>query len=158
MTSTTTRCLILACGNTLRQDDGVGPWLAEWARERFHDRAEVSVIARQQWTPDLAEDIAGAESVVFLDCSMEAAAGAIQLVPVEVASGDSTFGTHHSGAPELLAMGKELFHSQPRSALLLTVGAGSIEFGERFSEPVTAALAEASSLLEKTVLQLLSGA
>jgi Ni,Fe-hydrogenase maturation factor len=29
------RVLILACGNTLRSDDGVGPWLAEWAEQHF---------------------------------------------------------------------------------------------------------------------------
>ena len=35
MNPTPARCLILACGNTLRSDDGVGPWLAEWAEETF---------------------------------------------------------------------------------------------------------------------------
>ena len=54
-------CLILACGNTLRSDDGVGPFLAEWAAERFRENADVRVVATQQWTPDLAERIAEAD-------------------------------------------------------------------------------------------------
>ena len=65
MTQQKVRCLILACGNTLRSDDGVGPWLAEWAEERFLSETGVSVLIRQQWTPELAEDIARSESVLF---------------------------------------------------------------------------------------------
>src|ERR1700690_2062792 len=60
-------CLVLACGNTLRSDDGIGLRLAEWAAERFRDDGHVRVVARQQWTPDLAKDIAGADSVLFVD-------------------------------------------------------------------------------------------
>jgi Ni,Fe-hydrogenase maturation factor len=40
MTPTQARCLILACGNTLRGDDGVGPWLAEWAEKRFREESQ----------------------------------------------------------------------------------------------------------------------
>ena len=60
MAATPVRCLVLACGNTLRSDDGVGPWLADWVEARFAAEPTVRVIARQQWTPDLAEDIAQA--------------------------------------------------------------------------------------------------
>ena len=55
------RCLILACGNTLREDDGVGPFLAQWAEERWRDDPRVRVLCDHQWTPDMAEEIAAAE-------------------------------------------------------------------------------------------------
>ena len=70
MKLTKARCLVLSCGNTLRGDDGIGPWLAEWAEERFKDEAGVRVVSRQQWTPDLVEEIAEAETVLFVDCSL----------------------------------------------------------------------------------------
>ncbi len=35
MNQTPIQCLILACGNTLREDDGVGPFLAQWAEEHW---------------------------------------------------------------------------------------------------------------------------
>jgi len=57
MSLTTARCLILACGNTLRGDDGTGPWLAEWAEKRFAAEAGVRVVIRQQWAPELAEEL-----------------------------------------------------------------------------------------------------
>jgi hydrogenase maturation protease len=149
------RCLILACGNTLRGDDGVGPWLAAWAEERFGGEAAVRVVARQQWTPDLAEEVAQAEAVLFLDCALDSAPGEVHTTTVEAAAASSALATHHVGAAELLALSEELYGSLPRNALLLTVGAGSMELREEFSAAVIRALPEAVDVLEKTVRRLL---
>jgi hydrogenase maturation protease len=156
MTQPPARCLILACGNTLRGDDGVGLWLAAWAERRFANQPEIKIIARQQWTPELAEDIARVESVLFIDCSVDSAPGSIKLTPVEPAAISQGIATHHSGAPELLALARDLFNSLPRHAQLLTIGAGSTELGEVFSDAVTAALPEACKLIEETVLHLIA--
>ncbi len=145
------RCLILACGNTLRGDDGIGPWLAVWAEERYAAEPAVRVIARHQWTPDLAEDIAQAESVIFADCAVDAAPGRVRVAHVQPATSDAGLATHHVGAAELLALSQELYGSVPRNAVLLTVGAGSTELGETFSESVLDALPEACATLDRTV-------
>jgi hydrogenase maturation protease len=155
MSQTPARCLILACGNTLRGDDGVGLWLAEWAEQRFSTQAGVRVIADHQWTPELAEDVARAKSVLFIDCSVSSLPGSVTLAPVCPVPGGPEHNTHHLGAAELLALARELYHSLPRNALSLTIGAGSIELGEAFSDAVTAALPHARSLIEKTVWDLL---
>jgi len=152
MTQTTARCLILACGNTLRSDDGIGPWLAEWAEEKFIHDARVRIISRQQWTPDLAEDIASSESVLFVDCSVESAPGSMGIVGVEPAAASQGLATHHVGAPELLALARDLYDSLPATAMLLTIGAGSTELGEEFSEPVLDAIPQACALLERSVV------
>jgi len=148
-----TRCLILACGNTLRSDDGIGRWLANWAEEEFRETPTIRVIARQQWTPDLAEEIAQAETVLFIDCSVASAPGSLQLIEVQPSAPAQGLATHHIGAPELLALAGELYDSVPRHALLLTMGAASIELGEVFSDAVTAALPEACRLIEETLLK-----
>lgn len=150
------RCLILACGNTLREDDGVGPWLAQWAEERFRAYTSVRVIARQQWTPELAEDIVHAESVVFVDCAANSVPGRISLVPVEPSPELPRLLTHHLGAADLLALGRDYYNSLPRNAVLLTVGAGSLQLREGFSDEVQIALPDAISVLEGTVLRLLA--
>jgi len=153
------RCLILACGNTLREDDGVGPWLAEWTQSRFAGEPRVRVLTQHQWTPELAQDLAQAETVLFVDCATDAAPGEVRVDPVEVAQAVGPgLGTHHLGAAELLRLTKELYDAVPRSALLLTVGAGSLELREGFSEAVQAALPLACVRLEKAVLQLLATA
>jgi len=41
-------CLILARGNTLRSDDGIGPWLPACAKERFAADPRIKVISRQR--------------------------------------------------------------------------------------------------------------
>jgi hydrogenase maturation protease len=157
MTQLQPRCLILACGNPLRGDDGVGPWLAEWAEQRFRSESEIRVVSRQQWAPELAEEIARVQSVLFIDCSVDSAPGSVALLPVEPAAAVQGLATHHLGASELLALSRDLYDSRPSNALLVTIGAGSTELGEIFSDAVTAALPAACRLIEETVLRLLAG-
>ena len=149
------QCLILACGNTLREDDGIGPYLAQWAEERFRGDARVRVLCDHQWTPEMVEDVAQAESVVFVDCATDCAAGAVRIMRAEPAADSYKIGTHHLDAEQLLALSKQLYGKMPRSSLLLTVGAGSLELREGFSEAVAAALPEAQRMLEDSVQRLL---
>jgi hydrogenase maturation protease len=148
-------CLVLACGNTLRSDDGVGPRLAEWAAERFRDDSHVRILARQQWTPDLAMDIAAAESVLFVDSSANSVPGRVSLVAVPSNRGNGDTASHHMAAHELLGLTRSLYGSMSAHAMLLTIGTGSTELGETFSDPVEAALPRARGILEKAVLRFL---
>lgn len=145
------KCLVLACGNPLRGDDGVGILLArfvdEWAAERH---ADVNVIARMQWTPELAEDIAAAESVIFIDCAVDLTPGEIRVREVE-SGADAPPATHHLQPYELLAMARDLFHRTPKRAILFTIGAANIEMGEALSAQLEAALPEARLKLEKAL-------
>lgn len=149
------RCLILACGNTLRGDDGIGPWLADWAAEQFSNDARVRVISRQQWTPELAEEIAAAESVIFIDCSATEPPGSVSMQEVHPAAPAQGLATHHIDAAELLALSQELYNSLPRNAHLVTVGAGSMELSEAFSQSVLDAIPAACATLDQTVTWLL---
>ena len=154
----TARCLILACGNTLRSDDGVGPHLAAWAEERFREEPDVRVVSRQQWTPDLAEDIAAADSVLFVDASVEVPAGRVRLIPVS-SRGDSSaaaFASHLTAIRASRRLTRSLYGSIKSHAMLLTVGVGSTELGETFSTQVEAALPRARGILEKAVLRFLA--
>jgi hydrogenase maturation protease len=139
----------------MRGDDGVGLWLAEWAEKRFSDQPGVRVIADHQWTPELAEDVARAQSVLFIDCSLDSAPGSLHLTSVEPAAAGQGINTHHQNAAELLALSRDLYNSVPHNAHLLTIGAGSIELGESFSVEVTAVLPEACKVIDETVLRLL---
>ena len=149
------RCLILACGNTLREDDGVGPFLASWAEGRWRDDPRVRVMHDFQWTPEMAEEVAGSETVVFVDSSLEQEPGQILVRELSAASLKPGLVTHHLGAAELLSVARDLYGIQPRRACLMTIGAGSIELGEQLSPAVQDAMAAAKDLLELTVGQLL---
>lgn len=155
MTEPGTRCLILACGNSLRSDDGIGPNLAAWAEERFRQNPEVRVISRQQWTPDLAEDIAAADSVLFVDASANPPAGRVRLIPVSSRVDSAATASHQLKPSELLGVTRSLYGSIKSHAMLLSIGVGSTELGEAFSAPVEAALPRARGILEKAVLRFL---
>ena len=58
---------LIACGNPLRGDDGV----AHAALRLVPPASNRRVLAVRQWTPELAEEIAGADRVVFLDADTE---------------------------------------------------------------------------------------
>jgi hydrogenase maturation protease len=150
-----TRCLILACGNTLRSDDGVGPRLATWAEERFRDEPHVRVISRQQWPPEIAADIAEADSVLFIDASVKSPPGRVSLVPVSSRVDNSATASHHLSPNQLLGLTRSLYGSIKSHAMLLTIGVGSTELDETLSGPVTAALPRAQGILEKAVLRFL---
>lgn len=156
MTQTPTRCLVLACGNTLREDDGIGPFLAAWAEEHFASEPGVRVVSSHQWTPELSAEIASAESVLFIDCSVSQASGSVTLRPVEAAPDIPRMLTHHLDAAGLLALAREFYAAQPRTAQLLTIGAASLELREGFSKVVEAAIPEAQRTLAEAVRRLLA--
>lgn len=156
MNPTAIHCLILACGNPLREDDGVGPFLAQWAEGRWHNDPRVRVLCDHQWTPEMVEDVAQAASIIFIDCAADCAPGLVRTMPVEPANDLTKLGTHHLDASQLLALSRQLYDAMPRTSLLLTVGAASLELREGFSDAVRAAIPEACQLLESSVLQILS--
>ena len=139
----------------MREDDGVGPFLAQWAEENWRGDARVRVLCDHQWTPDMAEEIAAAETVIFVDCSLDQAPGQIILRELSPTSLKPGLVTHHLGAAELLRVAEDLYGTQPRRACLLTIGAGSIELGEGLSPAVHGSLPDAEELLVLTVGQLL---
>ncbi len=156
MSQVSIQCLILACGNTLREDDGVGPFLAQWAEERWRDDARVRVLCDHQWTPEMVEEVAQAESVIFVDCATDCEPGLVRAMTVEPAGDDSKIETHHLSAGQLLTLSAQFYGATPGSALLLTVGAGSLELREGFSEAVEAALSKAEQTLQERVENILS--
>jgi len=143
-------CLILACGNTLREDDGIGPFLAHWAEQRWRDDIRVRVLCDHQWTPEMVEDVAAAESVIFVDCATDCDAGLVRMMTVEPAPDTSKLGTHHLDAAQLLSLSRQLY-GRLRTSLLLTIGAGSLELREGFSDAVEKALPAAQRALQESV-------
>jgi len=130
--------------------------LSGWADERFADQPGVRTISCQQWTPDLAEEVAVAETVLFVDCSLEEAPGQIMVREIAPAPIEPGLVTHHLGASELLCVAQDIYGRLPRRACLLAVGASSVEVGEDLSAEVRQALPEAYAMLELTVERLMS--
>lgn len=140
--------LLLACGNSLRQDDGVGLRIAE-AAEHLFPASRLRIVAAQQFTPEMAADLAATDLVIFVDASAVDEPGAIRVVPV--AACDDAPETHHLDPPALLAMAQTFCGHTPARAFALTIGACRFGYGEELSGPLRQAVPRAVRLLTSLV-------
>jgi len=133
--------LVIGYGNRLRGDDAVGPLVAE-AVAAWHAPG-VEVVVSHQLTPDLAERLARARGVVFVDASTEAAVVSIR--PVHPVLPFAAMG--HAIEPRvLLGWAIQAFgHTPP--AWLLTIPATTFELGAARSNRAEAGRAEALAVI-----------
>lgn len=129
--------LIIGYGNPLRGDDGVGPRVVEAvAAMRLPG---VHTMVCHQLTPELAELVAAARLVVFVDAEIEAPE--VGLRPLAAAE-NAEFRTHASDPAALLALAGRLFGRCPR-AWWLTIPVADLGFGDALSPVAQRGLATA---------------
>jgi hydrogenase maturation protease len=126
--TTETALLVVGYGNTLRSDDGAGVLVAE--RVDALGIAGVRVIACPQLTPELAADLAGAGTVVFVDAAAKAGREVV-LQPLAADEG-CPVSTHATDPRALLALAEILYGHAP-VAWLLEVPAENFDHGECLS-------------------------
>jgi hydrogenase maturation protease len=141
-----TPALVVGIGNTTRRDDAAGVVVAERVARLCPD-ADVVVV--QQLVPEIAERMAEADVVVFVDASVRVA----EVEESDVEPDPSPAGTHVSSPGVLLAMCEALYGRRPERVVLLEIPARSFEFGETLSERTSEALHEAV----ERVLELIEG-
>ncbi|MCF7827826.1 MAG: hydrogenase maturation protease [Candidatus Marinimicrobia bacterium] len=129
------RILVIGYGNTLREDDGIGPRPAELLEERLCDSDDVRILTVHQLLPEHAAEIAESEYVIFIDASETGEPGDIS--GVDVSLSPSTLPMTHAPSPGLLlSMARDHFGARPR-ATLFTLTGSSFGFREGLSETVT---------------------
>lgn len=162
--------LLLACGNSLRQDDAVGLRIAE-AAEQLLPASRLRIVAAQQFTPEMAADLAQTELVIFVDASSADEPGAIRCTAV-VASPKSdqsdnaashgadaqgnewhSLASHHLDPGQLLALAQTVCGHAPANAFVLTVGASHFGYGEDLSGPLRQAVPRAVRLVNCLVAE-----
>ncbi len=129
--------LVVAYGNPLRGDDGVG-WQAAILLSR-ELKEQVQVLARHQLTPELAETLSEASRVIFIDAACEGPAGQVRCQKVEGTSGAAQPFTHHVAPADLLAAAQHLYGHAP-AGYLITINGDSFGYTETLSPAVQAAL------------------
>ncbi|MCX7015804.1 MAG: hydrogenase maturation protease [Candidatus Sumerlaeota bacterium] len=133
--------LLLAWGNLLRRDDGVG-WAVARAVRESDISDQIKVIEAQQLTPELAEDIQRSRRVIFVDAGTEGAPGSVRCQRVEPTRDEAAALTHHCAPATLLALAKELYGAAPEATVVEIVGE-DFGVGEGLSERVRRAIPEA---------------
>ena len=127
-TAIDTEILVIGFGNTLRQDDSVGPRVAErLAALNLHG---VRTLVCEQLSPEHAAPIARARMTVFVD-AVRGAPRHVRLQPV--APGASGRLTTHAAVPAtVLALAREVYGRTPR-AWLAPVPVARLGFGSDLS-------------------------
>jgi hydrogenase maturation protease len=117
--ATREKLLLIGYGNTLRGDDGVGPFVVGEMMGRHQATVRACVV--QQLTPELCLLLAEHDVVVFVDACAAVGADGCRLVPVE-SRGEADWGTHISSPASLLALADELYGARPRAWCLAIPG------------------------------------
>jgi hydrogenase maturation protease len=137
--------LVIGYGNTLRSDDGAGPFVARALEARVP--AGTRVLEAHQLTPEMAIAISGAARVVFVD-AVEVARGsaphesAPRVTRLEAEPGADPLNPHASDPGSLLWLAQTLFGGAPEAWLVAIPGA-EFGFGETLSPGAARASAEA---------------
>ena len=133
------RVLVIGFGNRLRGDDAAGPLAAEKVADECRDEPSIRCMPRPQLPPELAEDLSEVEAVIFLDADAEAEPGDIRCREV-TPNAEGSLATCHSLSPtQLCTLCRSVYGSAPR-AVLLSIGAGNLDYGDELSGPVEDAL------------------
>lgn len=141
--------LVIGIGNPLRGDDGVGALLAEQAAvlTAVEPGGPVAVRSVQQLTPELAEELARLDAVLFID-AWAAPAGALPLLQPLAPARASSAASHHLDPAALLAVCRVLYGRTPEAQVLL-VPAYTFEHGTALSPQLQAVLPAARALLRQ---------
>jgi len=134
------RVLVVGYGNTLRGDDAFGPVVADRLRQVV-DSDRVRVLSLHQLTPELAEEIAVCDRVIFIDASLASPAGELVCRPLDDGEVGAAALVHTVGPDQLLALARLVYGRAPPAALV-TVGGQSFELGDRLLSPPVATVVE----------------
>ena len=131
-------CLVIGYGNTLRGDDGVGLRTVEAVADL--QLPGVQTLVCPQLSPEHAELVAQARTVIFVDAAVHAP-GEVRLQPLSPA--DASQLVAHAADPEtVLALARDVFGRVPE-AWLLTIPIETLDFCEALSSTAQRGLEQA---------------
>jgi hydrogenase maturation protease len=130
--------LLVGYGNLLRSDDGVGPAIVSRLATIFAGNPLCACLTAHQLTPELAERVADADRVIFVDASVEYGAGIVRIRRLAPESA-ATSPLGHAASPDaILALAQALYLRAPR-AWSVAVGVANLAVGDRLSPAVARA-------------------
>lgn len=144
--------LVIGYGNPLRGDDGLGWHAAQLLAETLPPEA-ATVLTCHQLAPELAEPIARASLVVFVDARVGDEPGRIVVEPVTAGGIGGWSFSHHLTPAALLQLAEQLYDRRP-PAHAVSVDAADLDDGQTLS----ARVAEALPTVVAQIQALLAGA
>jgi hydrogenase maturation protease len=141
------KVLVIGYGNTLRGDDAAGIHAAELIAKR---RPEIECVCMHQLMPELAEQIAVSDIVIFFDADVNVTQPNVRLAVPSVE--DDQPRTHFISPESLLRLSQQLYQRMPLKAYIIGIPASQFEFSEELSESTKKAVEESVILVESLLL------
>jgi hydrogenase maturation protease len=137
--------LVICIGNKARGDDGAGRKVAELLDGR--DLGETAIVSTPQLDVVMAEQVAHASHVIFVDAQRRTAPSVL----VDTLEPDTAHTNAHAIDPAgLLALARTLYDADP-GATLVTLAGPEMGHGEGLSETAEAASEEAASVVASLI-------
>ena len=133
----------------MRGDDAIGCHAARALEQHFWNDPDVEVIAAQQLTPEMAEDVSQREFVLFVDASFGEPPGTITRITVSPEPGPSGF-SHHLTPSSLLTLVEQLYGDAP-FAMSITMAGWSFDLGQKMSQIATRHMPDFIRLAQEAV-------
>ena len=124
--------LIIGYGNPTRGDDAIGCHAACVLEQYFWNDPDVEVIAAQQLTPEMVDDILQRDFVLFLDASFGDQPGTILRTTVSPEPGPGGFDKPFTPS-SLLTAAEQLYGDAPL-AMSITMAGWSFDLGQKISQ------------------------
>ncbi len=122
--------LIIGIGNPLRSDDGLGWAVATQLSQDAPPDCTIRTV--HQLTPELAQEMAGADCVIMIDASREGVPGELHIRPIAPSAHPGAVGTHHT-TPEELAVLTTAVYGQCPPVVVVTMTGADFRIGEHLS-------------------------
>lgn len=117
----TLRTLVIGYGSPIRGDDALGPLAADALLGQPLPEG-VEVLSRHVLTAELAENIAAADRVIFLDAAADGEPGEVRVRRLQPDAGAVSTMAHFLDPRELLAWCQTLYQREPAAYLVSAAG------------------------------------
>lgn len=145
------RILILAYGNPLRSDDGVGWHACDELKSKLV-RDGLEILCLHQLTPEIAERISWADGVIFVDAAEGGHPGEVRCVRISACSERARF-SHQLTPVEILTLARELYGASPQ-AYVVTLSGELFQHGMELSVAVADAMPRLLAEVDRLVREL----
>ncbi len=149
MSTNNTKICLVAIGNTLRSDDGVGVYICKLIEEK--NLPAVTIVTTQQPDIAMAEDLSTFDRVIFIDASLNDET--ISFVPLLLENVRPQSSSHHINAAMLASLVQQLFSSNTQF-YICAIGASDFKMGNEISDKAKRNAAEAVLLLTEWIFSI----
>lgn len=152
LANVTSRLLVIGIGNRVREDDAFGPIVVEALQEHVADPG-IEIRECAGLTPELAEDLAQAEHVIFIDASAELGPGVLVRRELTRDTKPDLSLVHFLSPEALLEWTARLYEKAPHAEIWL-MGTLATGLSERLTPIVEEKVAGVVEQLQERILSL----